>query len=100
MSIFQPVGQKRHTNIAVVRTKKMGKKFEVACYKNTVMAYRSGVETNVDDVLQSKYVYANVSKGIFAAAEDIKAAFGTDDQEQVCLIILKTGDYQVSDKER
>ena len=96
----EPVGQKRHTNIAVVRMKKAGFRFEVACYKNTVMAYRSGAETDVDEVLQSKYVYTNISKGIFAPLDDIKAAFGTDDQEAVCLMILKSGEYQVSDKER
>lgn len=36
-------GQKRLTNVAVVRYKKMGKRFEVACYKNTVVNWRSGV---------------------------------------------------------
>ena len=36
-------GQKRLTNIATVRFKKMGKRFEVACYKNTVFNWRSGV---------------------------------------------------------
>lgn len=36
-------GQKRLTNVAVVRYKKMGKRFEVACYKNTVVNWRTGV---------------------------------------------------------
>ena len=30
-------GQKRLTNIAVVRYKKKGKRFEIACYKNKVV---------------------------------------------------------------
>jgi ribosome maturation protein SDO1 len=38
-----PAGQKRLTNVAVVRYKKMGKRFEVACYKNTVVNWRTGV---------------------------------------------------------
>jgi ribosome maturation protein SDO1 len=29
--------------VAVVRYKKMGKRFEVACYKNTVVNWRTGV---------------------------------------------------------
>jgi ribosome maturation protein SDO1 len=57
-----PVNQKRLTNIAVVRHKSHGLKFEVACYRNTVLAWRSGVEKNLDDVLQSTAVYTNVSK--------------------------------------
>lgn len=36
-------GQKRLTNIAYVRFKKMGKRFEIACYKNTVLNWRGGV---------------------------------------------------------
>lgn len=36
-------GQKRLTNIAVVRMKKHGKRFEIACYKNKVVNWRNGV---------------------------------------------------------
>ena len=36
-------GQKRLTNIAVVRVKKHGKRFEIACYKNKAVNWRNGV---------------------------------------------------------
>jgi ribosome maturation protein SDO1 len=36
-------GQKRLTNIAVVRLKKAGKRFEVACYRNKVSDWRAGM---------------------------------------------------------
>lgn len=36
-------GQKRLTNIAVVRLKKSGKRFEVACYRNKVSDWRAGM---------------------------------------------------------
>jgi hypothetical protein len=32
--------QKLHTNVSVVRMKKNGCRFEIACYRNTVMAWR------------------------------------------------------------
>ena len=35
--------QKRLTNIALVKYKKFGKKFEIAYYKNTVIAWRNKV---------------------------------------------------------
>jgi hypothetical protein len=38
-----PAGQKRLTNIAVVRLKKQGNRFEIACYKNKVGDWRSGM---------------------------------------------------------
>jgi hypothetical protein len=36
-------GQKRLTNIAAVRYKKMGLRFELACYKNKVVNWRNGM---------------------------------------------------------
>ncbi len=36
-------GQKRLTNVAVVRYKKKGKRFEVACYKNKIVNWRNGM---------------------------------------------------------
>jgi hypothetical protein len=37
-NIKNPVNQVRMTNVAVIRLKKGGKKFELACYKNKIMA--------------------------------------------------------------
>lgn len=42
-SVKQPIGQKRLTNVAVVRYKKMGKRFEIACYKNKILNWRRGM---------------------------------------------------------
>ncbi|GKV23367.1 hypothetical protein SLEP1_g33103 [Rubroshorea leprosula] len=91
----QPIGQKRLTNVAVVRLKKRGMRFEIACYKNKVLSWRSRVEKDLDEVLQSHTVYSNVSKGILAKTKDLVAAFGTDDQTKICLEILEKGELQV-----
>uniref|UniRef100_A0A8C9QCW0 Ribosome maturation protein SDO1/SBDS N-terminal domain-containing protein n=1 Tax=Spermophilus dauricus TaxID=99837 RepID=A0A8C9QCW0_SPEDA len=71
MSIFTPTNQIRLTNVAVVRTKRAGKRFEIACYKNKVVGWRSGVEKDVDEVLQTHSVFMNVSKGQVAKKEDL-----------------------------
>lgn len=42
MSIFTPTNQIRLTNVAVVRARRAGKRFEIACYRNKVMGWRSG----------------------------------------------------------
>ncbi len=93
-------GQKRLTNVAVVRYKKFGKRFEIAAYKNTVQNWRNGLETDLDEVLQSTTVFSNVSKGILAKREDMIQVFGTDDEEKICVKILQDGQLQVSEKER
>nr|XP_043635665.1 ribosome maturation protein SBDS [Erigeron canadensis] len=99
-TLVQPVGQKRLTNVAVVRLKKHGNRFEIACYKNKVLSWRSGVEKDLDEVLQSQIVYSNVAKGVLAKSKDLKIAFGTDDQTKICLEILDKGELQVAGKER
>ena len=42
-------------------------------------------EKDLDEVLQSKTVYSNVSKGVLAKSKELVAAFGSDDQEKICL---------------
>ncbi|CDO74788.1 hypothetical protein BN946_scf185001.g36 [Trametes cinnabarina] len=97
MPINQPSNQIKLTNVSVVRLKKGGKRFEIACYKNKVQEWRSGIETDLDDVLQIANVFVNVSKGEVAKSQDLQKAFGTTDRDT---IILKKGEVQVGDKER
>lgn len=100
MSIFTPTNQIRLTNVALVRHKKAGKRFEIACYKNKVVSWRQGAEKDLDEVLQTNQVFTNVSKGQLAKKEDLVKAYGTDDHSKICLEILKKGEVQVSEKER
>ncbi|KAI4522896.1 Shwachman-Bodian-diamond syndrome protein [Schizophyllum commune Loenen D] len=98
--INQPSNQIKLTNVSIVRLKKGGKRFEIACYKNKVQEYRNGVETDLDDVLQISNVFINVSKGELAKAADLKKSFGTTDQDTIVKEILKKGEMQVGEKER
>uniref|UniRef100_A0A1L8DRY2 Ribosome maturation protein SBDS n=1 Tax=Nyssomyia neivai TaxID=330878 RepID=A0A1L8DRY2_9DIPT len=98
--IFTPTNQIRLTNVAVVRMKKGGKRFEIACYKNKVISWRNNVEKDIDEVLQTHSIFTNVSKGQVAKKEDLTKAFGTEDQTEICKKILAHGELQISDKER
>jgi ribosome maturation protein SDO1 len=98
--IQQPSNQIKLTNISIVRLKKGGKRFEIACYKNKVQDWRSGAETDIDEVLQIANVFINVSKGQVAKTEDLKKAFGTADTNEIVKQILTKGEEQVGDKER
>jgi ribosome maturation protein SDO1 len=62
----------KFTNVAVIRLKKGGKKFELACYKNKLMNWRNKQETNINEVLQTDQVFTNVSKGAIANQKDLK----------------------------
>ena len=95
-----PVNQVRHTNVATVRIKKKGKPFEVACYRNKVLSWRSKMETDLDEVLQIDNVFSNVSKGKLANSKDILACFDTNDNKLVIKEILEKGELQITDQER
>lgn len=77
------------------------KRFEIACYKNKVLEYRSGVETDLDNVLQVPSVFLSVSKGQTAPTQDLAKAFGPKTPvNDIIMEILKKGEMQVGEKER
>ncbi|KAK6841359.1 hypothetical protein PG990_006634 [Apiospora arundinis] len=99
--INQPSNQIKLTNVSLVRLKKGKKRFEIACYKNKVLEYRQGIETDLDEVLQIPNVFLNVSKGQTAPKEDLAKAFGKDKPvDDIILEILNKGELQVGEKER
>lgn len=73
---------------------------QIACYKNTVRAYRTGAQTDLSEVLQIDSVFTNVSKGQAAPAAELQKAFNTTDVATIVQEILKKGELQVGEKER
>ncbi|KAG8698918.1 hypothetical protein FRC09_006942 [Ceratobasidium sp. 395] len=100
MRVNLPSNQIKLTNVSVVRLKKGGKRFEIACYKNKVQEWRNGVETDLDEVLQINNVFLNVSKGQACNSDELQKAFGKTDVSEIVKEILKKGELQVGDKER
>lgn len=100
MSLFQPSNQIKLTNVSIVRLKKGGQRFELACYPNKVLEWRNRITKDLNEVLQSRQPFLNVSKGQVAKSTDLKEAFGTDEVDKIVLEILIKGEIQVSAKER
>jgi len=87
-----PVNQVRMTNVAYIKLKKGGKRFELACYKNKILDWRNKRETNIDEVLQIDQIFTNASKGDVAKKTDL-LVFGEDlTKEQIILEILNKGE--------
>ncbi|KAK3333202.1 SBDS protein C-terminal domain-containing protein [Cercophora scortea] len=101
MVIQQPSNQIKLTNVSLVRLKKGKKRFEIACYKNKVLEWRQGIETDLDNVLQIPNVFLNVSKGQTAPHAELAKAFGDKTTtDAIILEILRKGELQVGEKER
>ncbi|KAH8871899.1 Ribosome maturation protein [Schistosoma japonicum] len=100
MALFTPTNQKRLTNVSVVRLKKGGSRYELACYPNKVQPWRDKLETNLNEVLQAHCVFTNVSKGQFANKKEMFAHFRTEDEREIIKSILEHGELQLTEKER
>jgi ribosome maturation protein SDO1 len=64
------------------------------------MNWRNKIEKDLNEVLQSNYIFTNVSKGVQANNADLMAAFHTTSYETIAIEILAKGEVQVSEKER
>ncbi|KAL6232187.1 hypothetical protein BDW75DRAFT_218346 [Aspergillus navahoensis] len=101
MPINQPSNQIKFTNVSVVRLKKGKKRFELACYKNKLLEYRSGAEKDLDNVLQVPTIFLSVSKAQTAPAAELAKAFGSDTPaDEIRQEILQKGEVQVGERER
>jgi ribosome maturation protein SDO1 len=74
--------------VAVVRLHKHGQRFKITCFPNKVLSWWSRVEKDIDEVLPSHTVYANVSKGVLAKSKELIKAFDTDDQTQIYIEVI------------
>ena len=99
MALKQPIGQKLLTNVAVVKLKKQGKLFELACYKNKVTDWRNKQEDNVASVLQIEQIFTDVERGLVASKADLKM-FGKMTRDEIIIEILNKGEFQLSIMER
>ncbi|KAH8051511.1 hypothetical protein JL722_10683 [Aureococcus anophagefferens] len=57
------------SSVNVVRLQRGGGRFEVACYPNKVVDYRSGTETDLDEVLQIRTVFKNQALDVIKILE-------------------------------
>jgi ribosome maturation protein SDO1 len=101
MPINQPSNQIKFTNVSIVRLKKGKKRFELACYKNKLLEYRSGAEKDLDNVLQVPTIFLSVSKAQTAPSAELTKAFGVDTPaDEIRQEILRKGEVQVGERER
>jgi ribosome maturation protein SDO1 len=64
------------------------------------MDYRSGVDKDLDNILQIPSIFLNISKGQTAPRADLTKAFPKMTDTEIIEEILEKGDLQVGEKER
>ncbi|MBR9691824.1 ribosome assembly factor SBDS [Candidatus Woesearchaeota archaeon] len=80
----------------IARYKFQGTNFEVLVDCNKAMAFKSGSNIPIDDVLAAKEVFADSKKGMEASPTALKQAFGTDDPVEAAKVIIRKGEIQLT----
>ncbi|KAH0785937.1 ribosome maturation protein SBDS [Histomonas meleagridis] len=100
MALIQPLGQKILSNVSVVKLDRRGQHFEIAVIPNKVTSWRDGLETDIDNVVQSHSIFVNVDRGMLASQAAVFEALKVDDMEEALKIILLEGKVTLAEKER
>ncbi|KAF7683866.1 Ribosome maturation protein SDO1 [Astathelohania contejeani] len=95
---FTPENLKKLTNVNIVSLKRYGKKFQLALFPNKLYEYRNNITTDLSQILHTKQIFKNVSKGELCNKKDL-AMFNCS-HDEIIELILKYGIEQKDIKTR
>lgn len=100
MALIQPLGQKVLSNVSVVKLDCRGQHFEIAVIPNKVLSWRNGLESDIDNVVQSHSIFVNVDRGMLASQSVVLSTLKVKTLEEALKIILADGKLSLAEKER
>ena len=80
----------------IARYKTQGKNFEILVDCENAIAFKTGSNINLNDVLTTEEIFEDVKKGKHASEIDMKKIFSTEDKKKICEQIIRKGDVQVT----
>jgi len=83
----------------ICRLKKEGLHFEILVDCDKAIDFKHG-KASLDEALVTDNIFKDVKKGEHASEHDLKKLFGTDVKRDVCEIILKNGEVQITSEYR
>lgn len=98
--IKQPLGQKILSNVSFVKLNRRNKHFEIAVFPNKVTSWRNGLETDIDNVVQSHSIFTNVDQGMLAKQSVVLETLGVKTMDEALKVILDEGQITLAEKER
>jgi len=84
----------------IARLTHEGEPFEILVKPEQALAYRIGKTTSLSEVLVSDTIFTDANKGTKSSEEKLKKAFGTTDNFQIAVAILKRGMLQLTTEQR
>lgn len=84
----------------IAKLNKANEKFEILVDPVKALEIKSGKSVPINDLAVSQEVYSDSAKGKRASPQTLNKIFGTNDFEQIALIIIKDGDVQLTTEQR
>ncbi len=86
----------------VVKFKKFGKNYEILLDDpDSALKFRQGDKTvNVEATLKSPEIFQDAKKGLEATEGEFKKVFGTEDPLEIAKIIIKQGDFHLTEDQK
>ena len=86
-----------NTDKAVIaKYKSGGKRYEILVDCEKALAFKTGANISLNDILVTEEIFNDVKKGVHASETEMKKIFNTDDKRKICEQIIKKGDVQVT----
>lgn len=86
--------------MTLARIKKAGNTFEISVDPDKALEYRRSGEGEMREILLADNIFGDAKRGQLASCEELVAAFGASDVEEVAHIILTKGEIQLSSDHR
>jgi ribosome maturation protein SDO1 len=100
MALKQPQGVKLLSNVSILKLDRRGNHFEIAVFPNKVSSWRSGLETDIDEVVQSHSIFVNVDQGMLAKSSVVLESLQVKTTEEALRGIVAQGKLKLAEKER
>ncbi len=84
----------------IARLKTHGANFEILVDCDKAIAFKSGKDISMKDVLATPQVFSDSKKGMAASETQMQQIFKTDDPVEVAKTIIKKGDIQLTSEYR
>ncbi len=75
----------------IAKIKKEGKTYEILVDSEKALAFKSGKNVSINDVVVTEEIFYDAKKGTRASEHELEKVFGTDDKFKICEIIIREG---------
>ncbi|MEM4755709.1 MAG: ribosome assembly factor SBDS [Candidatus Woesearchaeota archaeon] len=91
---------KERVSLNLAKIKRYGKTFEVVIDPLKAVEYKEKKSSDITDVVKSREIFLDASKGTVASEQLLEEAFKTKEKDKIIALILNEGEIQLTAEQR